>query len=124
LASQGGVCTIINTSCCMYIDQGGRIATDLREIWEQTKILHEVIKDDTSWGFSNLWDKLTSWLPNLTWLKTLFMTIVGILIMGIMILIIIKCLLLCCKSTEDAYSTWKRHQIRKELESNKYFERT
>ncbi|NXA98895.1 ERVV2 protein, partial [Melanocharis versteri] len=29
LASQGGVCTIVNTSCCMYIDQSGRIATDL-----------------------------------------------------------------------------------------------
>ncbi|NXU60079.1 ERVV2 protein, partial [Turnix velox] len=29
LASQGGVCTVINVSCCMYIDQSGRIATDL-----------------------------------------------------------------------------------------------
>ncbi|NXU30731.1 ERVV2 protein, partial [Thalassarche chlororhynchos] len=26
LASQGGVCTIINTSCCMYVDQSGRIS--------------------------------------------------------------------------------------------------
>ncbi|NXW39238.1 ERVV2 protein, partial [Phaetusa simplex] len=29
LASQGGVCTVINTSCCMYVDQSGRISTDL-----------------------------------------------------------------------------------------------
>ncbi|NXP83444.1 ERVV2 protein, partial [Ramphastos sulfuratus] len=29
LASRGGVCTVINTSCCVYIDQSGRIATDL-----------------------------------------------------------------------------------------------
>ncbi|NXN20321.1 ERVV2 protein, partial [Indicator maculatus] len=29
LASQGGVCTVINTSCCMYVDLSGRIATDL-----------------------------------------------------------------------------------------------
>ncbi|NXA57397.1 ERVV2 protein, partial [Nothocercus julius] len=29
LASQGGVCTVINTSCCVYIDQSRRISTDL-----------------------------------------------------------------------------------------------
>ncbi|NXY65810.1 ERVV2 protein, partial [Callaeas wilsoni] len=29
LASQGGVCTIVNTSCCVYVDQSNRIATDL-----------------------------------------------------------------------------------------------
>uniref|UniRef100_A0A672TFW9 ERVV2 protein n=1 Tax=Strigops habroptila TaxID=2489341 RepID=A0A672TFW9_STRHB len=29
LASQGDVCTVINTSCCTYIDQSGRISTDL-----------------------------------------------------------------------------------------------
>ncbi|NXJ72194.1 ERVV2 protein, partial [Rostratula benghalensis] len=123
LASQGGVCTIINTSCCTYVDQSGRVATDLQEIWEQTKILREVTKDDTPWGFSELWDKLTSWFPNLAWLKTLFMTIMGILIMGILITISIKCLLWCCRSTRDTYSTWKRHQLRQKLESNKYFER-
>lgn len=45
LASRGEVCTIINTSCCMYVDQSGRISTDLAEIWEQTKILQRVMKD-------------------------------------------------------------------------------
>ncbi|NXQ63383.1 ERVV2 protein, partial [Anthoscopus minutus] len=29
LAAQGGVCTIINTNCCSYIDQSGRINKDL-----------------------------------------------------------------------------------------------
>ncbi|NXQ91900.1 ERVV2 protein, partial [Nyctibius grandis] len=29
LASQGGVCTIINTSCCTYIDWRGRISDDV-----------------------------------------------------------------------------------------------
>ncbi|NWR53790.1 ERVV2 protein, partial [Regulus satrapa] len=29
LASQGGVCTVINTSCCVYVDQSGRVNTDL-----------------------------------------------------------------------------------------------
>ncbi|NWQ71928.1 ERVV2 protein, partial [Neopipo cinnamomea] len=29
LASQGGMCTVINTSCCSYVDQSGRINKDL-----------------------------------------------------------------------------------------------
>ncbi|NXD28658.1 ERVV2 protein, partial [Spelaeornis formosus] len=29
LAAKGGVCTIINTSCCVYIDQSHRVTTDL-----------------------------------------------------------------------------------------------
>ncbi|NXY82169.1 ERVV2 protein, partial [Alcedo cyanopectus] len=29
LAAQGGVCTIVNTSCCTYVDQSGRVRTDL-----------------------------------------------------------------------------------------------
>ncbi|NXC42732.1 ENVT1 protein, partial [Penelope pileata] len=30
LASQGGICMVTNTSCCLYVDQGGRITTELR----------------------------------------------------------------------------------------------
>ncbi|NWJ02813.1 ERVV2 protein, partial [Crypturellus undulatus] len=29
LVSQGGECTVINTICYVYIDQSGRISTDL-----------------------------------------------------------------------------------------------
>jgi len=50
LASKGGVCTVINTSFCVSIDQSGRIATDLQDTWKHTKILHEIQKDDTSYG--------------------------------------------------------------------------
>lgn len=60
LASQGGVCTIVNASCCMYIDQSGRISTDLEEIKKQTTVLHEVTRDDLTWGFEEMWNKLTS----------------------------------------------------------------
>lgn len=38
---------VVNTSC-VYVDQSGRISTDMNEIWKQTRILHEVQKDDTS----------------------------------------------------------------------------
>jgi len=44
--------------------------TDLNEIWQQTKILHEIQKDDTSFGFEETWKQLTSWFPNLSlWTK-------------------------------------------------------
>lgn len=71
LASQGGVCATINISCCMYIDQNGTISTDLDKIRRQSEVLHKITKDDTSWGFEEIWHKLTSWLPNLTWLRQL-----------------------------------------------------
>ncbi|NWV34271.1 ERVV2 protein, partial [Grantiella picta] len=29
LASQGGLCTVINTSPCMFVDQSGRISADV-----------------------------------------------------------------------------------------------
>lgn len=87
LASQGGVCTVINVSCCMYVDQSGRITDDLREIRQQAKILHEVTQDDTSWGFSELWEELTSWLPDLMWLKQLFATEIIIILLSIILCI-------------------------------------
>ncbi|KAF1485859.1 Syncytin-2, partial [Megadyptes antipodes antipodes] len=59
LAAQGGVCIMINTSCCTYVDQSGRVSTDLQVIWDQTKILHQVTQDNTSWGFEEVWNRLT-----------------------------------------------------------------
>lgn len=46
---RGGVCTLINISCCMYVNEAGRIEADLKNIWEKTKILHKVVQADTSW---------------------------------------------------------------------------
>lgn len=43
LASKGGLCTVINTSCCVYIRQALRIQTDLKEIRRNTGIFHEDI---------------------------------------------------------------------------------
>ena len=57
LASQDGVCT----SCCIYVDQSGRISTNLQEIWKHTKILHEIQKDDTSYVFQEIWNWLVSY---------------------------------------------------------------
>ncbi|NXE11392.1 ERVV2 protein, partial [Lophotis ruficrista] len=122
-ASQGGVCTIINVGCCMYVDQSGRISDDLREIRKQAKILHEVTQDDTSWAFSELWEKLTSWLAYLIWLKQLFVTIIAIILLSIILCIAIQCGLWCFQNTGYSYSEWKKNQLRQRLESNNYFEK-
>lgn len=90
-AKEGGVCTVINQSCCTYIDQFRRIETDLEEIWRHTHLLHEVSRDDTSLGFTELWEKLTSWLPSLTRLKQLFTTGLVLLFYRIFICLIIRC---------------------------------
>ncbi|XP_074723318.1 endogenous retrovirus group PABLB member 1 Env polyprotein-like [Strix uralensis] len=124
LASQGGVCTVINTSCCMYIDLSGQIATDLDEIWRQSKILHEITKDDTSWGFQELWEKLTAWLPNLKWLKQIFVTILIVIGLGILLCIMLKCSLWCCQSAKNDYEVWKQNEIKHQVETGKYFARS
>ena len=96
LASQGGVCTVINTSCCVYVDQSGRISTDLNEIWKQTEILHGVQKDDTSFGFEETWKWLTSWFPDVSsWVKKC-LTILGmVLVVFVCVYVVIQCISKC-----------------------------
>lgn len=107
LVSQGGVCTVINTSCCMYAYQSGRAATDLQEIWEQAKILYKVTKDDTSWDFQELSNKLTSCLLNFFWLKKLFVGILILLLLVFLTSVLAHCAFWCCKKGLDYYKTWK-----------------
>lgn len=85
-AKEGGVYLLINQSCCAYLNERQQVETDIGKIWEISKELHFITTDDTSWGFSEIWEKLTSWLPNLTWLKQLFVTA-----MVIIFLLIILC---------------------------------
>ncbi|NWR81149.1 ERVV2 protein, partial [Centropus unirufus] len=120
---KGGVWVLVNTSCCVYISQERQIETDLDEIWKQTKVLHTLTQDDASRGFTKMWEKLTSRLPNLNCLRQLFATIIAILVLAIIIIILIKRSLWCLQSTRDSYSKWKNHQLHQQLESNKYFEK-
>lgn len=48
MAKEGGICMIINQSCCSYINQEKKIETDIAQIWQQSKVLHQVSQDDTS----------------------------------------------------------------------------
>ena len=122
-AKEGGLCTVIGEHCCTYVNQDKRIEKDLFQIWEKTKILHEVAQDNTSWGFSDLVERLTSWLPNLTWLKQLFVTTITVMILLIALCVVVRCALGCCQNTGNSYSEWKKYQLRQRLESNKYFEK-
>ncbi|XP_071412245.1 syncytin-A-like [Pithys albifrons albifrons] len=103
LASQGGVCKVINTSCCSYIDQSGRIEKDLAAIRKQTKILHQVTLDNVSLGLDDVFHKLTSWLPNWTWMKQLFLVVIYI----ISVCIIAYCMIKCCKCCSSLWYNFK-----------------
>ncbi|NWU98620.1 ERVV2 protein, partial [Upupa epops] len=96
-ANLGGVCTLINSSCCSYIDESSKIETDVTKIWEHAKILHQVSQDNTDWGlgFSELWNTLTSWLPNLTWIKQVFVVIIFLVMIGLVVGIMLRCCFLC-----------------------------
>ncbi|NWH26980.1 ERVV2 protein, partial [Grus americana] len=121
LASPGGVCATTNISCCMYIDQNGTISTEIRR---QSEVLHKITKDDTSWGFEEIWHKLTSWLPNLTWLRQLFGFVLLIGLMIILTCVLIQCAFWCSRRTSGEYANWKRNKIRHAVEPGKYFKRT
>ncbi|NWV08807.1 ERVV2 protein, partial [Ptilonorhynchus violaceus] len=122
-AQMGGVCTLVNSTCCTYTDESRQIATDIQAIWQHAKVLHEVPKDDTSWTMK-LWETLTSWLPNLNWIKHLF---VGLLLLGFILLgacIFTQCFLWCCQWTAISYDKWKKYKLRHKLEKGTYFQET
>ncbi|NWW46279.1 ERVV1 protein, partial [Pedionomus torquatus] len=124
LAKEGGLCAVINQSCCTYINQEKRIETDIQKIWQKMQILHQVAQDDTSLGFSELWEKLTLWLTNLTWLKQLFSACIMFVVLGLLICIMFCCLACICKPASYTYEDWKRHRLRQNIESSKYFTKT
>lgn len=81
LATQKGVCAIINTTTCSFVDQGGKVKKDVDEIWKGTQILHEVASRNDTLKSDHIFHTLTSWLPNWAWIKETFMTavIIGII---------------------------------------------
>lgn len=90
----------------MYVNEAGGIETDLKNIWEKTKILYKVVQDDTSW-IQELWNKLTSWLPNFFWLKQLLIGIVFLLLLAFLTCVLVQCAFCCCMKGLDDYETCK-----------------
>ncbi|NXV98074.1 ERVV2 protein, partial [Calonectris borealis] len=123
-ANQGVMCAVINRGCCSYVDLSKRIETDIKQIWQQSKLLHQVSQDNTSWVFSELWEKLTSWLPDLTWLKRLFIFVLMFIILGLLVYCMLQCFMWMYKQTGNSYEEWKKHKLRQRIENGKYFART
>ncbi|NXR11566.1 ERVV2 protein, partial [Semnornis frantzii] len=117
-AKEGGVCIVLNQSCCTYVDESKRVVSKL---WEYSKTLHEVALGDTSFGFADIWHKLTSWLLNFGWLKQLFVLMIAVISLGVFVCVTLKCSRCCDKGTLDRYVNWKKHQLPQETESGKYF---
>ncbi|NXS64799.1 ERVV2 protein, partial [Pandion haliaetus] len=118
------VCTLVNTSCCTYVNESSKIETDIQDIWNRAKVLHQVTQDDASLGFTELWEKLTSWLPDFTWLKQLFVSIIMLIVLGLLICCMLQCFLWVYRRTETTYEEWKKHRLRQNIESGKYFAKT
>lgn len=49
-APMGGVCALINTSCCTHIDEYGKIEVGVQKTWDHVEVLHQATQDDTPWG--------------------------------------------------------------------------
>jgi len=105
------VSMIINQSCCVHIDETQRIEAELQAVWECTKLLHQVSLDDTSFGFTGFWEKLTSWLPNFAWLKQLFMACIIVIALLILVCISPWCMLCLCKGSENSYEEDRRWKM-------------
>ena len=70
LASQGRLCTVVNTVHCVYVVQSGGISTDIKKICKHPRIFHEFPKVHTFYGIQDIWNTLTSWFPDLQlWVK-------------------------------------------------------
>lgn len=90
-AQAGRVCTMLNESCCSFIDQSGKVLRDVNEIWKHAKILHMVYQDGkASW----LEDLLNGWGLK-GWLVSLAKGGLMMLIVILTILILLPCLFHC-----------------------------
>lgn len=105
---------------CLYIKQDKRIKTDREKVWEQSKLFHLAPMDDTTWGFTDIWDKLTRWLPNFR-IKQLSLTCIAMLFLEIFIFRILYCFLFLCHQTGRTYEEWKKHRLRQRTEEGKDF---
>ena len=65
LAEQGGVCAIINKTCCTYINSSSLVEENVKKIYEQAKWLYSFGKRGPRCKYQTI--KLSKGLPNITW---------------------------------------------------------
>ncbi|XP_059576651.1 endogenous retroviral envelope protein HEMO-like isoform X1 [Alligator mississippiensis] len=109
LVSQGGVCALINSTCCVYVNQDMRIKTDIRKIRNQLRVLHQVASENTDRGLKEMWSWLTSWLPDFGALgKKILYGILFVLIVLIMFYVLVQLILCCVKASKKSFSKAKK----------------
>ncbi|KAM7045519.1 endogenous retrovirus group V member 2 Env polyprotein-like [Molossus nigricans] len=64
LAEQGGVCAVINKTCCTYVNNSGLIETNIQKLYEQAKWLHQYNqkKTEASSAFFSMFDGILPYL--------------------------------------------------------------
>lgn len=90
LASQGGVCALIHSHCCVYIHDYEINITHTISYMEDM-IKNNPLKTD-GLDALDIWGALWSWLPDGSWLRSLIPTIITIIILLIMLCCCIQCL--------------------------------
>jgi hypothetical protein len=65
LAKQGGVCAIVNTSCCTCINTSGIVEEHADYIFQQAKwFLEQSLETQVS---TKVWNQIKAWLTSRTW---------------------------------------------------------
>lgn len=92
LAEQGGVCSVINTSCCIWINVSGRVKTELDKIQAQTNQMLNAGPTDNPLGLRSF-----MYLPLgiASWFRSVFQFGLSILSIILGIVIVVKLCLLC-----------------------------
>ena len=123
LLAQGHGCEDLSGMCCFNLSDHlesihkrlMKIKDNIQEIQIETNPITE--------GLKEIWETLTSWLPNFTWLKKLFVSGIVIIFLLALTCIAMRCVLWLCKTSgsKSSYETWKMHKLRQKVESGSYF---
>lgn len=80
LAEQRGVCTVINKTCCTYVNNSRKVETNIWENYEQASRLHQY---DQGADPTRLWSLVKGALPGLAW----FLPFLGPLMANLLLLL-------------------------------------
>lgn len=78
----------LNTTCCHFINESGIIETDVEKLHKIAESMRKTYQPTSDW-----WSWITSWLPNLGWVRGIVVTGLLILVIGLVICMCIPCLM-------------------------------
>uniref|UniRef100_A0A8C0GK31 Envelope protein syncytin-Car1 n=1 Tax=Chelonoidis abingdonii TaxID=106734 RepID=A0A8C0GK31_CHEAB len=88
LANQGGVCALVNSSCCVFIKQHQQVETDIHAIRKQAASFHRITLDNTGTGVQEVW----GWIPDLgAWGRRIVFLLFCVLLLFVILFVLIQC---------------------------------